>query len=125
MSHWDDEANMTCALTAHLLLRNLHTASVADNTLIAYTLVLAAVALVVLCRTEDALAEETITLGLVCAVVDGFRLQHLTTAVLQYFLWRSQADGYLGEIILNLGFFLKSHVCICICGRAANIILFQ
>ena len=82
-------------------------------------------ALVVLCRTEDALAEETITLGLVCAVVDGFRLQHLTTAVLQYFLWRSQADGYLGEIILNLGFFLKSHVCICICGRAANIILFQ
>ena len=92
---------MASTLATHFLLCHFNTTSVADNTLIADTLVLAAMALVVLCRTKDTLAEETIALWLVSAVVDGFRLQHLTTTVLEDFLWRSKADGYLGEIIFN------------------------
>ena len=56
--------DMTRALAAYLLLGNLDTASVADDTLVAYALVLAAGALIVLGRTEDALAEESVTLWL-------------------------------------------------------------
>ena len=92
---------MTSALTTYLLLCHLYTTSVADDTLIANALVLAAMALIVLGRTKDTFAEETIALGLVSAVVDGFWLQHLTTAILEDFLWRSQADGNLGEIIFD------------------------
>ena len=80
-------------LTTYLLLRNLDTASVADDTLITDTLVLTAVALVVLHRTEDALAEQTVALGLVGTIVDGFGFQHLTTRIFQNLLGRRQADG--------------------------------
>ena len=69
---------MSAALTAYLLLCNLYTTAVADDTLIADTLVLATGTLEVLGRTEDALAEETVTLWLVGTVVDGLRLGNLT-----------------------------------------------
>ena len=72
------ELDVSHALTTHFLLRDFHTASVADDAPIADTLVLTAVALEVLHRTEDALAEEPITLGLVGTVVDGLGLEHLT-----------------------------------------------
>ena len=69
---------MSDTLTTHLLLGNLNTATVADDTLVTDTLVLTAGTLVVLRRTEDALAEQTVALGLVGAVVDGLRLGNLT-----------------------------------------------
>ena len=69
---------MTGTLTTNFLLGNLNTATVADDTLIADALVLAAGTLVILGRTEDTLAEQTITLRLVCTIVDGLRLCHLT-----------------------------------------------
>ena len=74
--------DMPHTLTAYLLLRNLDTASVADDTAIADTLVLTTVALEVLDGTEDALAEEPITFGLIGTVVDGLGLQHFTAGVL-------------------------------------------
>ena len=49
-------------------------------------------ALVVLHRTEDALAEQTVALGLVGAVVNGLRLQHLAARLGQNLLGRGQAD---------------------------------
>src|SRR4029453_3840973 len=55
----------------------LHAAALADDPLVAHTLVLAAVALPVLGRTEDALAEETVLLRLQRAVVDRLGLRHL------------------------------------------------
>ena len=73
---------MPHALTAYLLLRDFYTASVTDDTTIADALVLTAVALEVLDRAEDALAEEAITLGLVGTIVDGLGLQHFTAGVL-------------------------------------------
>ena len=76
------ELDVPHTLTAHFLLRDLDTASVTDDTTIADALVLTAVAFEVLHRTEDALTEEPITLGLVGAVVDGLRLEHFTTRVL-------------------------------------------
>ena len=83
MSHGHDKLDVSGTLTANLLLSNLNTAAVADNALVTDTLVLAAGALVVLRRTEDALAEETVALRLVGAIVDGLRFCDLAEAALQ------------------------------------------
>ena len=101
--------DMTRALAAYLLLSNLNTASVTNDALIAYSLIFTAMTFIILSRTENTLAEETVTLWLVRTVIDCFRLQHLTTAILQYFFWRSEADGDFGEVILYFCIFLKSH----------------
>ena len=77
MSHWHDEFDVTSTLAAHFLLSYLYTTTVADDALITDALILAAGTLEVLGRTEDALAEETVTLRLVGAVVDGLRLGNL------------------------------------------------
>src|SRR5262249_14542280 len=66
------------ALAAHLGARDLDAAALADDALEADALVLAAVALPVLRRTEDLLAEEPVLLRLERAVVDRLRLLHLT-----------------------------------------------
>jgi hypothetical protein len=58
-------------------LGHLDAALLADDALVADALVLAAVALPVLGRTEDALAEEAVALRAERAVVDGLRLQDL------------------------------------------------
>src|SRR5262249_45554019 len=63
---------------AHLLARHLDAAALADDPLVADALVLAAVALPVLRRTEDALAEQAVTLGLERPVVDRLGLRDLT-----------------------------------------------
>ena len=90
--HRHDQRDVAHALAAHLLLGHLHAAAVADDALVADALVLAAMALVVLHRTEDALAEQTVALGLVGAVVNGLRLQHLAARLGQNLLGRGQAD---------------------------------
>ncbi len=71
------QVDVAHALAAHLLPRHLDAAALADDPLVADALVLAAVALPVLGRTEDALAEEAVALGLERAVVDGLRLGDL------------------------------------------------
>ena len=109
MCHGHNELDVTGTLAAHLLLRDLYAASVADDAFVANALVLAAVALVVLCRTEDALAEEAVALGLVGAVVDGFGFQHLTVRIGLDFLGRGQANGNLGEVALYLVFSFECH----------------
>jgi hypothetical protein len=65
------------AVATDLGERDLDATAVADDAAIADALVLPAMALPVLHRTEDALAEQTVLLGLEGAVVDGFGLEHL------------------------------------------------
>ena len=67
-------------------------------------------ALIVLGRTEDALAEQAVALWLIGAIVDGLGLENFTVGVLEDFLGRGKTNRYLGEISLCLGFFLKSHL---------------
>src|SRR5205814_4032987 len=64
------------ALAPDLRARDLDPAALTDDALEPDALVLAAVALPVLRRTEDLLAEESVLLGLERAVVDGLRLLH-------------------------------------------------
>ena len=67
-------------LATDLGARDLDAAALADDALVADALVLAAVALPVLCGTEDALAEEPVLLGLQRAVVDRLGLGDLAGA---------------------------------------------
>ncbi len=86
------QVDVTHALTAHLRARDLDAAALADDALVADALVLAAVALPVLGRTEDALAEQPILLGLERAVVDRLGLDHLAGAPAADLLGGGEAD---------------------------------
>src|SRR6201991_2931120 len=68
---------MAHTLAPHARQRNLDRAFLADDALVLHALVLAAQALVVLDRAEDARAEQAVTLRLERAVVDGLRLLDL------------------------------------------------
>ena len=66
--------DMAHALAPHPRQGDFDRALLADDALVLHPLVLAAQALVVLDRPEDARAEQTVALGLEGAVVDGLRL---------------------------------------------------
>src|SRR5450755_759175 len=71
------QLDMAHPLAPHLGQRDLDAALLADDAAIFHALVLAAQALVVLDRPEDAGAEQAIAFRLECAVVDRFRLLDL------------------------------------------------
>ena len=71
------ELDMAHALAPHARQRHFDRALLADDALVLHALVLAAQALVVLDRPEDARAEQAVALRLEGAVVDGFRLLDL------------------------------------------------
>ena len=80
------------ALAAHLAPGDLDAAAIADLALEADLLILAAVALPVLRRSEDALAVQAVALGLQGAVVDGLRLFDLAVRPVADHFRRSNAD---------------------------------
>src|SRR5579864_4368603 len=86
------EVDVAHALAAHLLPRHLDAAALADDPLVANALVLAAVALPVARRSEDALAEEAVALRLQRAVVDRLRLRDLARRPVADHLARSKPD---------------------------------
>jgi hypothetical protein len=71
------ELDMAHPLAADLRDGDFDTALLADDALVLHALVLAAQALIILDRTEDARAEQAVTLGLERAVVDGLGLLDL------------------------------------------------
>ena len=87
------------ALAPHLGPRDLDAAALADDALEADALVLAAVALPVLGRTEDLLAEESVLLGLERAVVDGLGLLDLAVGPHADRVGGGQPDPELIEVV--------------------------
>src|SRR6266567_3615402 len=85
-------------LAPHLGQRNLDAAAIADHAAIADPLVLAAVALPVLYRTEDALAKEPIPFGLEGAVVDRLGLGDLAPRPPRALALQLQALALLGVL---------------------------
>ncbi len=77
--------------------RHLDAALLADDALVLHALVLAAQALVVLDRAEDARAEQAVALRLEGAVVDGFRLLDLAVRPGQNLLRARDRDPDLVE----------------------------
>jgi hypothetical protein len=86
-------------LTPHLLARDFHAAALADDALVTDALVLAAVALPVLRRTEDALAEQAVALRLQGAVVDRLRLRDLARRPVADLLGRRETDPDRVELV--------------------------
>src|SRR3954453_6394496 len=88
---------MAHALTADFRDSNLDAALLADNALIFHALVLAAQAFVILDRTEDARAEQAVTLGLERAEVDRLGLLDLAEGPAADLVGRRDADADLVE----------------------------
>ena len=106
---------MAHALAADTGVGNLDMALVADLAFEAFSLKLAASALVTLGRSKDYLAEQSMGLGLAAPVVKRFSLGHFTVRPAAYFLWRSQMEGQSFYLVvsqsssLELLFFLGDH----------------
>src|SRR5262249_33379045 len=93
------EVDVPHPLAPHLLPRHLDAAALADDALVADALVLPAVALPVAGRPEDALAEETVALGLERAVVDRLGLRDLAGRPVADLLRGRETDPDRVEII--------------------------
>src|SRR5207247_1345656 len=93
------QVDVAHALAADLLAGHLDAAALADDPLVADALVLAAVALPVLGRTEDALAEEPVALGLERAVVDRLGLGYLAGRPVTNLLGRRETDSDRVELV--------------------------
>src|SRR5262249_31451721 len=86
-------------LAADLRAGDLDAALVADDALVANPLVLAAVALPVLRRTEDALVEQTILFRLEGPVVDGLGLGDLALRPLANLVRAGERDADRVEVV--------------------------
>ncbi len=86
------ELDVAHALTANARQRNFDAALFADDALVLHALVLAAQAFVVLDRSEDAGAEQTIAFRLERTIVDRFRLLDLTIRPGENLLRRRNRD---------------------------------
>ena len=91
------QLDMAHALAADLRDGHLDAALLADDALVLHPLVLAAQALIVLDRTEDARAEQAVTLGLERAVVDRLGLLDLAERPGADLVGRRDADLDLVE----------------------------
>src|SRR5205085_1899378 len=97
MSHRRRELDMAHALAPDARERHLDAALLADDALVLHALVLAAQALVVLDRPEDARAEQAVALRLEGAVVDGLRLLDLAVGPRENLLRARDRDADLVE----------------------------
>ena len=101
------------ALAAHLGLRHLDAALVADHAAVLHALVLAAEALPVGDRPEDLRAEQAVPFGLERPVVDRLRLGHLAVRPREDLVRRRQTDPDGVEVGAQLGLAIvqtRSHV---------------
>ncbi len=91
------ELDMAHPLAADLRHGDFDTALFAHDALVLHALILAAQALVILDRTEDAGAEQTVTLRLERAIVDGLGLLDLAETPTPDLVRRGDADADLVE----------------------------
>src|SRR6056297_2593724 len=110
--------DMAHPLAADLLQRHFDTAFFADDAAIFHPLVLAAQAFVILDRTEDARAEQPVTLRLERAVVDRLGLLDLAVGPAEDTLGAGKADldliehlgrsGRVERVVCKFWFMFKS-----------------
>ena len=92
MRYWARKLDVAHTLTAYLGLDNLYTALLAHNTTVTKALVLTTDTLVILNRSEDLCAKESISLRLERSVVDRLWLRYLTKRPATDLVWASQRD---------------------------------
>ena len=86
---------MSHAFAADLLLGDLNTTTVTNDPLVTDPLVLPAMAFIILNRTENPFAEQTVALWFIGPVINGFWLQDFTTGLFQDLLGRCQSNSNL------------------------------
>src|SRR5258708_21612726 len=99
-------------LTAYLLLRYFHPATITNDTLITNTLVLSTGALIILHRAKYPLTEQTIPFRLIRTVVNGLGLQHLPITPFQDAVRRCKTDRDFGKSGSWPLFFFFIHIAI-------------
>src|SRR5688572_22770323 len=95
MNNGHHQFDVTHTLTTHFLFSNLNTATVTNDTLVTDTFVFSVVTLIIFNRSDNTLAEQTITFRFVGTIVNGFRFKNLTVAAFQDRIRRSKPDGNL------------------------------
>ena len=90
---------MSHSFTTHFSLGNFNAAAVADNALITDFFILSAMALPVLGRSENTLAEKTVPFRLEGSVIYCFGLLDLTVRPFTDFFGRCKSDLYCFEVI--------------------------
>src|ERR1700712_502028 len=85
--------NVTHSFATNFLLSYFNTAAVAHDTFITDTLVLSASTFVILYRSKNSFAEQTITFWFVGTIVNRFGLQHFTKTSFQDTIRGSQTDS--------------------------------
>ena len=93
------EFDVTHPLASYLRTGNFDAALVADNAFISDSLIFTAVALPVLGRSENSLAEQTVFLGFLSSVIDCFGLGYFAVRPGPDFFRRCNAYLYRVEIV--------------------------
>jgi len=86
MSDGRRERYVAHALAANFGLNDLNPALFTDHAAVLHSLITSAKTFVILDRTENLRAEETVFFRLKCSVIDGFRFFHLTMGPGQNFI---------------------------------------
>ena len=102
MNNGNAERNVSHSLAANGFLSHLDAAAIADDSFVSNSLVLATVAFPVFYRAENLLTKETVFFGFERSIINRFRFKYFTIRALQNRFWRSQANSYLGEVLLDL-----------------------
>src|SRR5207245_1151690 len=99
MDHGGCQLDMAHAFATDAAVRDLDAAAVADHALVLHAAVLAAGALPVLLRAEDALAKQAVLFGTVGAVVDGLRLLDLAEGPAADVMGTGQTDAHCAIVV--------------------------
>ena len=78
MGNGHHQLDMAHTLSTYLAFGNFHTATVANSAFVSDSLIFTAVTFPVLDGSEDFLAEQTVTFGLVGTVIDSLGFQYFT-----------------------------------------------
>ena len=100
VNNWRGQINVAHALATNAAVRDLHAATIANNSLVLGALVLAACAFIIALWPEDALTKQTVALGAVGAVVDGLGFLNFTKAPRTNVVGAGKADAY-GAVIIH------------------------
>ena len=79
--HWTSQTDVAKPISSYAIARDFDTATLADNTLVLFFLVLAASAFVILDRAKDALTKEPVFSRLVGPVVESVRCFNFAVAL--------------------------------------------
>src|SRR5574344_3169328 len=102
MSYRNDQFYMSGTFTTNFLFCYFHSTSITDYTFITYTFVFTARTFIILRRTKNTLAEQTVTFRFVYTIIYGFRFCNLTKRIFQDFFRRSKSDGNFRKYTLYL-----------------------